>query len=77
MEFRLRPLGFMEFFFAKQQSSENEMNRKSKKYSKKTVGILSESLCVIVSVWECVCVCVCMYVGGYSCVFLYVCVGGI
>ena len=42
MEFTLRPLGFMEFF-AKQQSSgswENEMNRKSKKYSKKTVGIL-------------------------------------
>ena len=39
MEFRLRPLGFMEFF-AKQQSSgreENEMNLKSKKYSHKTV----------------------------------------
>ena len=37
MEFRQRPLGFMEFF-AKQQSSgskENEMNRKLKKYSQK------------------------------------------
>ena len=37
MKFRLRPLGFVEFF-AKQQSSgsqENEMNPKSKKYSKK------------------------------------------
>ena len=35
MQFRLQPLGFMEFF-AKQQSSgsyENEMNGKSKKYS--------------------------------------------
>ena len=42
MEFRLRLLGFM-VFFAKQQSSgilENEMNRKSKKYSQKTAGIL-------------------------------------
>ena len=43
MEFRLRPLGFMEFF-AKQQSSgseENEMNQKSKKYNiKKNVRIL-------------------------------------
>ena len=42
MEFRLQPLGFMEFF-VKQQSSdsyENEMNRKSKKYSQKTIGIL-------------------------------------
>ena len=40
MEFRLRPLGFMEFF-AKQQSSgseEDEMNRKFKKYSQKTIG---------------------------------------
>ena len=48
MEFRLRPLGFMEFF-AKQQSSgcfENEMNRKSKKISQKTVGFY-----VILYVW--------------------------
>ena len=30
------------------------MNRKSKKYSQKTVGILYESLSVIVNVWECV-----------------------
>ena len=42
MEFRLRPLGFTEVF-AKQQSSgskEIEMNRKSKKYSQKAMGIL-------------------------------------
>ena len=47
------------------------MNRKSKKYSQKTVGILLESLCVVVSV----------YVGGayacvgYSCVLMCVCMG--
>ena len=35
MEFRLQPLGFMEFF-AKPQ--ENEMNRKSEKYWPKPVG---------------------------------------
>ena len=62
MEFRLRPLGFMEFF-AKQQSSgskENEMNRKLKKYSQETVGILYDYLRVVASV--CVCVCVCTFV---------------
>ena len=32
------------------------MNQKSKKYSKKNFGILWESLRVIVSVCECVCV---------------------
>ena len=72
MEFRLRPQGFMEFF-GKQQSSgsqQNEMNQKSKKYSQKTVGILLESLRVIVSMCECVRV-------GYSCTLLCVCVGDI
>ena len=42
----MRPQGFVEFF-AKQQSSgslKNERNRKSKKYSQKTVVILLESL---------------------------------
>ena len=52
------------------------MNRKSKKYTKKTAGILKESLPVNVS--ECVCVCVCVCVCacmGYSCVLLCVYVG--
>ena len=53
MEFRLRPLGFIVFL-----QNNNEMNRKWKKYSQKTVGTLSESLRVIVSVWVCVGVCV-------------------
>ena len=62
MEYRLRPLGFMEFF-AKQQSSgslENEMNRKSIKYEEiqtRTVGISYEYLRVVVSVCECMRVC--------------------
>ena len=45
MEFRQRPLGFIDFF-AKQQSpgsKENQMNRKSKKYTHKTVRILYDS----------------------------------
>ena len=53
MEFRLRSVGFMEFFFSKQQSSgskQNEMIRKSNKYSQKTVEILYDSLYVVVSV---------------------------
>ena len=78
MEFRLWTLGFMEFF-AKQQSSsswENEMNRKSKKYRQKTVGILLESLRVVVSVGVCERVWVCTYACvDYSCVSMCVCMG--
>ena len=52
------------------------MNRKSKKYSQKTVGILYDSLRVVVSVCVCVCVCVCAYACvGYSCVLMCVCIG--
>ena len=36
------------------------MNRKSKKYRQKTVGILYDSLRVIVSMWVCAGVCVCL-----------------
>ena len=72
MEFRQRPLGFMEFFFPKQQY---EMNRKSKKYSKKKhwdfVGIFTCD-CKLMSV----CVSACVSV-GYNCILLCVCVGGI
>ena len=49
------------------------MNRKSKKYSKKTVGILYDSLRVVVSVWVCECVWVCAY-ADYSCVLMCVCI---
>ena len=40
MELRLRPLGFMEFFTKPQSSGsyQNEINRKSKKYSQKPLG---------------------------------------
>ena len=52
------------------------MNLKSKNYSKKTVGILSESLRAVVCVWVCECVWVwasaCV---GYSCVSMCVCMG--
>ena len=52
------------------------MNRKLKKYSKKTVGILLESLCEIVSVWVCECVWVYAYACvGFSCVLICVCMG--
>ena len=70
----------MEFYKAS-GSHQNEMNRK---IQPKTVGVLKESLRVIVSVCECVCVCVCVCVivcacvcVGYSCVLLCVCVSGI
>ena len=52
MEFRMVPRVLWSFI-AKEQSSgsyENEMNRKSKKYSQKNVGILYNSFRVAVSV---------------------------
>ena len=49
------------------------MNRKSKKYSQKTVGILSESFRVIVSVWVCGSVRVFVWViVAYYCVYVWV-----
>ena len=42
-----------------------EFRQKSKKYSKKTVRILYDSLRVVVSMWVCAYVCV-----GYSCVLM-------
>ena len=38
MGFRHRHLGFMEYFCKTTCSQENEMNRKSKKYSQKPLG---------------------------------------
>ena len=49
------------------------MNRKSKKYSQKTVGILYDSLHVVVSMWVCVWG---AYANvGYSCVLMCICMG--
>ena len=43
------------------------MNRKSKKYSQKTVGILYDFLRVVVSVLVCECAYACV---GYNCVLM-------
>ena len=80
MEFRLQPLGFVEFFL---QNNNHQAVKKMKWIEnrkntiKKTVGILFDSLCVVVSVWVCVglvCVCVRAYV-GYNCVLMCICMG--
>ena len=50
------------------------MNRKSKKYSQETVGILYDSLRVVVSVWVWAYVGVCAYeCVGYGCLLMCVC----
>ena len=72
MEFRQRPLGFMEFFckttIIRQLRKLNE-SKITKNTVKKTVGILYESSRVIVSVWVCTDASL-----GYSCVLLCVCI---
>ena len=76
MEFILQLLRFIEFFYKikiiRQLTKWNES--KIEKILSKTVGIMYESLRVIVC--ECVCVCACVCV-GYTCVLQSVYVGGI
>ena len=64
MEFSLRPLGFMEFLQNNNHQAVNKMNWiENRKLQSKTVGILLETLRVIVGV--CVFVCVCVYIYIY------------
>ena len=72
MEFRLRPLGFMGYFFFYKTTIIRQLTKwnesKIEKILSKTVGILLESSRVIASVYVCVCVFVCVCVNVCGCI---------
>ena len=66
MEFSLQPLGFMEFLQNNNHQAINKMKWiANRKIQSKTVGILKETLRVILGVCDFRCVCVCARVCGF------------